>query len=133
MAEPLTKEERFNIQTWPVFGREKELIDAYEATVVALEAELDGYRAKGGAFFEDAASFEAKKRADAEAEVARLEELAATRRMLEDMPDGWGVTKVRGKFHAGSRTLDGVHGSVKHTAKEALEDAYEKAKEGSGE
>jgi uncharacterized coiled-coil protein SlyX len=80
MPEPLTKEERLNILRWPVFGREKEVIDAYEATLAALEATLDGYRAKGGAFFEDAASYEAKKRAEAEARVQELEAEATTRK-----------------------------------------------------
>jgi hypothetical protein len=53
-------------------------------TIAKLEAELDGYRAKGGAFFEDAASFEAKKRADAEAKVAALEaEVARLKELAE--------------------------------------------------
>jgi hypothetical protein len=61
---------------WGGTGRDAHLsarILDYEATVVALEAELDGYRAKGGAFYEDGMSFEAKMRADAEARVRELE------------------------------------------------------------
>jgi len=65
---------------------------AMRATVAALEATLDGYRAKGGAFFEDGMSFEAKMRADAEAkvaeleaEVARLTPLAAAGEAVEGM------------------------------------------------
>lgn len=38
MPEPLTEHERFNIKTCPLTGREKELVDAYEATVRRLEA-----------------------------------------------------------------------------------------------
>ena len=40
MTKPLTKHERFNIQTCPLSGREKELVDAYEATVAVLKAEV---------------------------------------------------------------------------------------------
>lgn len=63
MAEPLTKHERFNIQTCPLTGREKELVDSYEATVAALEAE-----------------------------VARLRSLAEVGEAVEGMPVGFGLS-----------------------------------------
>lgn len=136
----------------------------YEATVAALEAELDGCRS-GSAMWEDSARYESKKRADAEAEVerlqgalaeandnygvaldgacyeikqrqeaeaevARLTLLAATGEAVEGMPDGWALHKVRGKFYAGAMTTEGVHGAVRPTAKEALEDAALRAAKG---
>ena len=63
MAEPLTKHERFNIQTCPLTGREKELVDSYEATVAALETEL-----------------------------ARLRQLAEVGEAVEGMPVGFGLS-----------------------------------------
>jgi vacuolar-type H+-ATPase subunit I/STV1 len=84
---PLTKEERgFFVRGAEVFSRRDnpdptdEIILRYEATVAELEATLDGYRAKGGAFFEDGFSYEAKMRAEAEARVQELEAEAATRK-----------------------------------------------------
>ena len=79
---PLTKERRRiaceEAHHLPYWGRMA--IESYEAAVAALEATLDGYRAKGGAFFEDGFSYEAKMRAEAEARVQELEAEAATRK-----------------------------------------------------
>ena len=74
--QPLTKEEREEIQqavTEP--GLLVKWLRCYEATVAALEAELDGCQS-GSAYWEDSARYESKMRARAEAELTRLRPLA---------------------------------------------------------
>jgi len=83
MPEPLTKEEREQLtaagERWMVLGPNKSvavLAGDVATTILRYEATLDALE-KDSASYEDAASFEAKKRADAEAKVAALEATVA--------------------------------------------------------
>ena len=98
MAKSLTKEERAEIMEGVTalkarYGHNTDAercLRRYEATIAALEAELDGCRS-GSAMWEDSARYESAMRAKAEAEVARLTPLAETGEAVEAFPRGWSI------------------------------------------